>query len=124
MCIAFAVTHSSRRRNLSRELSAERYIPHRSMKLTRKMDLGLLTCRFMAKVKVYGADWCAATRRVIAHLESNKVPFDFIDVENDREASDWVKQQNNGKEIKPTLDVDGKVLSEPTNRELDAALRL
>jgi len=45
-------------------------------------------------------------------------------VENDREASDWVKQQNNGKEIKPTLDVDGKVLSEPTNRELDAALRL
>ena len=78
----------------------------------------------MAKVKVYGADWCAATRRVIAHLEANKVPFDFIDVDDDREASDWVKQQNNGKEIKPTLDVDGTVLSEPTNRELDAALRL
>jgi thioredoxin reductase (NADPH) len=73
-------------------------------------------------VKVYGADWCPMTRRSLDHLRLLRVPFDYIDIEKDPDASEWVKRQNHGKELKPTIDIEGRVLAEPTNEELDAAL--
>jgi mycoredoxin len=76
----------------------------------------------MPKVIVYGADWCPLTRRALMHLEQIGVPFDYVDVEADPKASEWVKRQNGGKEKKPTIDIDGQILSEPTNEELEAAL--
>ncbi len=75
------------------------------------------------KVKVYGADWCSMTTRTLAHLEQVGVPFDYIDVEQDEAASQWVKDQNDGKEKKPTVDLAGKVLTTPSNAQLDSALR-
>jgi len=48
----------------------------------------------MPKVTVYGADWCPLTRRALVHLERIGVPFDYVDVESDPEASAWVKSQN------------------------------
>jgi hypothetical protein len=44
-------------------------------------------------------------------------------VEENAEAAEWVRQHNDGKERKPTLDIAGQVLSVPTNRELESALR-
>jgi glutaredoxin len=76
----------------------------------------------MATIKVYGADWCSMTTRSITFLEDSDVEFEYIDVEEDPEASEWVKAQNNGKEKKPTIDVDGEILSEPSNSELRAVL--
>jgi glutaredoxin len=73
-------------------------------------------------VKVYGADWCAMTTRTREHLDALEIPYDYIDVEDDPAASDWVKEQNGGKEKKPTVDLDGEILSEPTNAQLDKAL--
>jgi glutaredoxin len=73
-------------------------------------------------VKVYGADWCPMTRRSLDHLRLLGVPFDYIDIEENPDASAWVKAKNGGKEKKPTIDIDGRILSEPTNDELDAAL--
>lgn len=74
-------------------------------------------------IKVYGADWCGATRRALEHLDSLGVSYEYVDVEQNAQASEWVKKQNGGKEIKPTVDIAGQVLSEPSNRELDSALR-
>jgi len=74
-------------------------------------------------VKVYGADWCSMTTRTLAHLEKLGVPFEYIDVEQDEAASQWVKEQNEGKEKKPTLEFGGTVLSTPSNAELEKALR-
>jgi glutaredoxin len=62
------------------------------------------------------------TTRSITFLEDSDVEFEYIDVEEDPEASEWVKAQNNGKEKKPTIDVDGEILSEPSNSELRAVL--
>ncbi len=76
----------------------------------------------MATIKVYGADWCSMTTRSLEYLEKMGVEFDYIDVEQDPEASAWVKKQNNGKELKPTIDVDGEVLSTPSNFELKKVL--
>ncbi|HWE07289.1 MAG TPA: glutaredoxin family protein [Rhizomicrobium sp.] len=73
-------------------------------------------------MKVYGADWCPLTRRAIDHLKRRGIPFEYINLEEDPRAAEWVKAQNGGKEKKPTIDLDGQILSEPTNDELDAAL--
>ena len=76
----------------------------------------------MAKVKVFGADWCSMTKRTRAHLDGKGIPYVYVDIDSDRESAKWVAAQNGGKERKPTLDIDGEILSEPTNGELDRVL--
>lgn len=77
----------------------------------------------MERPKVYGADWCGATRRTLSQLDQLGVEYEYIDVDNDPAASEWVKSQNNGKEKKPTLKIGDKVLTDPSNRELEEALQ-
>lgn len=77
----------------------------------------------MEKVKVYGADWCGDTQRSLRQLDSLGVAYDYIDVEQDEEASQWVKEQNDGRERKPTIKVGGQVLCVPSDQQLESALR-
>lgn len=74
-------------------------------------------------IKVYGADWCGDTQRTREFLDERGVAYEYIDVEQDAEASAWVKQQNDGKERKPTVDVNGEVLSVPKPAQLEETLR-
>ncbi len=76
----------------------------------------------MAKITVYGADWCSMTTHALDFLRDAGVDFEYIDVDDDPEAAEWVKKQNGGKEKKPTIDVDGQVLSTPSNSELKRVL--
>ena len=75
------------------------------------------------EVKVYGADWCHDTQHTLKRLKELGVAHKYIDVEQDAQAAEWVKEHNDGKERKPTLDIAGQVLSVPTDHELDSALR-
>jgi glutaredoxin len=77
----------------------------------------------MERIKVYGADWCGLTRRTIMHLDKLGVEYDYIDVDYDSDASQWVMKHNNGKEKKPTLEINGRVVTAPSNKELEEALR-
>lgn len=63
------------------------------------------------------------TTRTLAHLEQIGVEFDYVDVDSDPAASQWVKDQNGGREKKPTVDVGGRIVSEPSNAELDDVLK-
>ena len=74
-------------------------------------------------VKVYGADWCGDTKRTRQLLDNLGVSYDYVDVEQDQQASAWVKEQNDGKERKPTVDLGGRVLAVPSDGELEGALR-
>lgn len=76
----------------------------------------------MAQIKVYGTDSCPMTQGTMRHLRKLGVPFDYVDIENDRRARKWVLEQNGGKEKKPTLDIEGQILSEPSDDELDDVL--
>jgi thioredoxin reductase (NADPH) len=73
-------------------------------------------------VKVFGADWCPLAQCASLHLKKIRVPFEYINVETDPANSEWVKQQNRGKEPKPTIVLGDRILAEPTNQEFDAAL--
>lgn len=77
----------------------------------------------MDKVIVYGADWCGDTRRALQQLDDLGVAYDYVNVEQDKQASSWVKSHNDGKERKPTIKVGGRVLSVPDARQLEDALR-
>jgi glutaredoxin len=77
----------------------------------------------MPKITVYGADWCPLTKAALTHLDHIGVPYQYIDIDEDRTAAKWVADHNNGSEKKPTIDVDGEVLSEPSHSELDRVLR-
>lgn len=63
------------------------------------------------------------TKRALAHLEQLNIEYEYIDIDQDREAAQWVAAQNDGKEKKPTIDIDGEVLSEPPNGLLDKVLQ-
>lgn len=76
-----------------------------------------------SNIKVYGADWCSHTQETLSHLEQIGIEYQYIDVEQDKKASEWVKEQNGGMEIKPTLDIRGQVVTAPSNGALDNLLR-
>ncbi|HEV3469777.1 MAG TPA: glutaredoxin domain-containing protein [Pyrinomonadaceae bacterium] len=77
----------------------------------------------MLGVKVYGADWCEDTRHTLDFLDRLGVAYVYVDIERDARAAEWVRQHNDGKERKPTVEVAGQVLSAPTDHDLTGALR-
>ena len=77
----------------------------------------------MERVKVYGADWCGDTRRTLARLDALGVGYDYVDIERDAQAAGWVREQNDGKERKPTVKIGRQVLSVPDDEELESALK-
>jgi glutaredoxin len=76
----------------------------------------------MKRVTVYGADWCPLTKRAVAHLKRMNVDFEYLDIDHDPQAYKWVREQNGGKEKKTMIEIDGEVLSERSDAELQAAL--
>jgi len=77
----------------------------------------------MFGVKVYGADWCEDTQRTRAFLERLGVAYQYVDIETDERAREWVREHNDGKERRPTVDVAGQILSVPSDHDLTGALR-
>lgn len=77
----------------------------------------------MFGVKVYGADWCEDTQRTREFLDGLGVQYQYVNIEEDESAAAWVREQNAGKERKPTVDIAGQVLSTPTDHELTSTLR-
>lgn len=91
--------------------------------VARKFSLSERRLVMADAVKVYGADWCGDTRHTREVLDRLGVAYKYIDVEQDEQAAQWVRDHNGGKERKPTLDVGGQILSVPTEHELVGALR-
>lgn len=72
---------------------------------------------------VYGADWCGDCIRARKFLTQYHIPFEWIDIESDREAESFVIRTNRGMRSIPTiLFEDGSILVEPTNAELASKL--
>jgi thioredoxin reductase (NADPH) len=78
-----------------------------------------------SKITVYGAYWCPDCRRAKKFLGEQFVPFKWVDIEQDKEAEEYVLQKNNGKRIIPTIVFeDDSFLVEPSNAELAKKLGL
>jgi thioredoxin reductase (NADPH) len=88
--------------------------------------MGATDGRFeMAEVKVYAAPWCPDCRTSKQFLGEQRIPYDWIDIDQDAEAARYVREKNDGKQIIPTIIFsDGSFLAEPSNAELAQKLGL
>ncbi|MGD1991584.1 MAG: glutaredoxin domain-containing protein [Anaerolineae bacterium] len=73
----------------------------------------------------YGTSWCPgvwATRRL---FDQRGIPYRWIDINEDQEASAYVERVNNGNRSVPTIVFpDGSILVEPSRSELARKLDL
>jgi thioredoxin reductase (NADPH) len=77
------------------------------------------------QIKVYGAPWCPDCRRSKQFLGEMRIPYEWIDIDQDETAAAFVREKNDGKQIIPTIIfADGSFLVEPSNDELAQKLGL
>ena len=76
------------------------------------------------EIRLYGAEWCPDCHRSRNYLDSQSVAYEYINVDGDDDAQNYVKQVNDNRLIIPTIVFpDGSVLVEPSNAELARKLR-
>jgi len=77
------------------------------------------------QIKVYGAPWCPDCRRSKQFLGEMRIPYEWIDIDQDEAGAAFVREKNDGKQIIPTIIFpDGSFLVEPSNDELAQKLGL
>lgn len=71
------------------------------------------------RIMVYGAAWCPDARRAKRFFDEHGVTYAWIDIDEDIEASNFVRETNGGQIIIPVIVFpDKSILVEPSNYEL------
>jgi mycoredoxin len=74
-------------------------------------------------ITVYGTTWCRDCHLAKAVLKLNEVDYVWVDIDQEPSAVETVLRLNGGYRSVPTIVFpDGRVLVEPSRRELEAAL--
>ena len=74
---------------------------------------------FQAGITVYGAPWCPDCRRSKQFLGEQRVPYKWVDVDQDSAGLDYIRKVQEGSQSIPTIVFeDGSILIEPSNAEL------
>jgi mycoredoxin len=77
------------------------------------------------KIIIYGTTWCGDSRRAKRFFDDNKIEYDWIDIDLDREAGKLVEQINGGFRSVPTIIFpDGSTLTEPSTFQLRTKFNL
>lgn len=78
-----------------------------------------------ADITIYGAYWCPDCRRSKQFLGEHQIPYNWVDIEQDPTAEQFVIEKNHGKRIIPTIVfADDSFLVEPSNADLAAKIGL
>lgn len=78
-----------------------------------------------SSIVVYGADWCIDCRRTKRFLTQNQIPFEWINIEQDKQGEQFVISTNKGMRSIPTIVFeDGSILVEPSTEQLTKKLQL
>ena len=76
-------------------------------------------------IRMYGTTWCQDCKRAKQFFGEHRVPYAFVDVEQDADGLRYVERVNHGKRVVPTIVfLDGDVLVEPSNAQLAEKLGL
>jgi len=77
------------------------------------------------KVKMYATTWCGDCRMAKRWFDARGIAYDYINIEEDEDAAEYVVRVNGGSRSVPTIIFpDGSVLVEPSARELAAKFSL
>ena len=70
-------------------------------------------------IKIYVTTWCGDCRMAKRWFDSHGIPYEYINIEEDDKAAEFVARVNGGYKSVPTIVFpDGSILVEPTPREL------
>ena len=70
-------------------------------------------------ILVYGASWCPDARRARRFFDEHGVAYEWMDIDEDKEASNFVKATNGGQIVIPVIVFpDKSILVEPSNYQL------
>ena len=64
-------------------------------------------------IKMYGADWCSDCINAKKFLKSKGIAFEYVVITNNDNAIAFLEKANNGKRIIPTLEINGKIYTNP-----------
>jgi len=79
----------------------------------------------VADITVYGAPWCPDCKRAKRFLAEQRVPYAWVDIDQDAGGLQYVEElQGGGRTIPTIVFADGSHLLEPTNEELARKLGL
>ena len=74
-----------------------------------------------SQIVMYTTEWCPDCRRAKFFMKRKNIGFLEIDVNQDKQAEAFVKEQNNGYRSVPTIIFpDGSKMVEPSTDELEA----
>jgi thioredoxin reductase (NADPH) len=77
------------------------------------------------EITVYGAHWCPDCRVSKQFLGEHQIPYNWVNIQEDKEAEQFITELNNGKRVIPTITFgDGSFLVFPNNAELAEKLGL
>lgn len=72
-----------------------------------------------SQLTIYGTVWCSDCKRTKQFLGEQRVPYDWVDVEQSPEGLAYIEQVQNGGHSVPTLSFpDGTTMVEPSNADL------
>ncbi|MEW6403362.1 MAG: FAD-dependent oxidoreductase [Chloroflexota bacterium] len=75
------------------------------------------------RITLYGTGWCPDCKRSKQFFGEQRVPYHYVDIDNDSEATAFVEEVNKGYRSIPTIVFpDGSVLVEPSNAQLAGKL--
>ncbi|MGE3073934.1 MAG: FAD-dependent oxidoreductase [Dehalococcoidia bacterium] len=79
----------------------------------------------LADIIVYGAPWCPDCKRSKKFLAEHRVPYDWVDIDADRDGLRRVEEiQRGGRSIPTIVFADGSTLIEPSDEDLARRLGL
>jgi mycoredoxin len=70
-------------------------------------------------IKMYVTSWCGDCRVAKRWFDAHRISYEYINIEDDEKAADFVMRVNRGYQSVPTIVFpDGTILVEPSPREL------
>lgn len=70
-------------------------------------------------ILVYGTTWCGDCRRARQFFDRHNIPYQWIDIDKDKEAEQYVILTNKGMRSVPTIIFqDDSILVEPSTKKL------
>lgn len=70
-------------------------------------------------IKIYATTWCGDCRMAKRWFDSHDISYEYINIEEDEQAAEYVTRVNRGYQSVPTIVFpDGTILVEPSTREL------
>jgi mycoredoxin len=74
-------------------------------------------------ITAFGRPGCALSQMLRRRLDRRGIPYRYVDIDRDPSARSRLAWVTGGRVRSPTVAVDGKVLVQPTNEELEWTLQ-